>query len=174
MYNLPGTKKVRGNENPDPSWDMTGEIVSTSQGGKPVYVERVKNVRKVVKLDNAGNEIWMKTPAGQPVKPVTELVQDPEKPFVSQEFILWDLGNGITTKNYHFRPDPNEKKNRPATTVDVESLLAEIASMRNELAKVSANDTAITFDGAVEDSDPIDAELANDSKALKTKKKAKK
>ena len=103
----PVYKAIRGNMKPDPSWKHTGEIFQ----GEMVYIEKYMESVKIPRVDREGNEVWIKHPVtGEPIRQVMDMELVPRE----REFILHDLGNGQTVKNYFFRPDPDEEYRKAA------------------------------------------------------------
>lgn len=125
-----GSHKIAVSETPKIDWKMTGELVPTRDGPKPVYIETVPNLIKRQVTDNDGNPVYQKHPTtGQNIRPMTELVQDPDNPVLEREFILAHPGStGMVWKNYNFR-DTTPRKPEPA---DYDALLARVEQLERE------------------------------------------
>lgn len=117
---------VHAPETPKNDWELTGELHRTVNGAKPVYRERIKNLKKVQVVDENGVPQYQKHPTtGMNVRPMTELVQDEKEPFIEREFVLENPGTGMVWKNYNFRDNTPPKPEE----IDTDALLARIAAL---------------------------------------------
>lgn len=160
-----GRHWVRGDDTPDPNWIHTGELIRTTQGMKPIYKEVFPNLQKKPLTVN-GEVQWVKHPTtGQPLWMRMQQVVNPDAPSLEKEFILWDNGTGMTYKNYHFRPNAQDKARETAQReLSPEQLIEKLAALQNQYealaaqlhtAPVGVDDTDIDDDGI-----DVEAELA--------------
>lgn len=91
---------VRGNVTPPPGARYTGEL---HLGFQPVYAQKKRDWVRVPARDVDGNLLYHLNGDGTRRAPKWELVEGEE---YEVEFVIDDLGNGITTKNFYFRADP--------------------------------------------------------------------
>ena len=131
--------RIRGNKDPNPNWSLTGEIVQ----GQPVYYYDLPNyvVRDLIGPD--GKEVWeYNEKTNRPIRKIRERVIDPDEPTIRKEFIIVDLGNGITQKNFYFRPDPEEVQR-----VEAQEALADPSALLERFQAMEAELTALRGEG---------------------------
>jgi hypothetical protein len=101
--------------------EFRGEYINWGGVTKKVFHEKIE-VRETREItDNQGNPVWKRGPGGV-VLDVTMKVTSTTG-FKEREFIIDDLGNGMTEKIYKFRPDPleierKEKADRRSKFID--------------------------------------------------------
>jgi hypothetical protein len=122
--------RVRGNMTPP-----IGAEVKEIYDGKTVYVIRKPNLIPTPAVDGAGNEAWVVDPrTGSQIRRRMVLAPDPDKPFIEEEFVLMDLGNGVVKKNKLFRRPEGERAPRGSRASDqaevtIDSLSGEVHAL---------------------------------------------
>lgn len=120
-------KIVRGNLAPPEGAQLTGEL----HFGQPVYYEMVPTFERVLVRDPDGKPVWMMR-GDVKIKPEYELVQTGEE---RRDFVIEDLGNGMTFRNYDFRPDADEQRRAEERAANTpEALRRELDAMKRAFA----------------------------------------
>src|SRR5690606_30753623 len=143
----PATPNIRHDFTPHPEWETTGEVWPTDYGPQPVYREKVLKRTFVPVIGKDGEpEMIVNYKTGETIRPKTRPVDSWE----TREFILYPLGNGITGKNFHFRPDPADAQ-RAQRKVARESFMERLMQAA-ERKGLSPEEIADAID-ALEDTD---------------------
>jgi hypothetical protein len=94
---------------PDNS-EFRGEYINWGGQSKKVFWEKIENrVTEEVK-DHQGNVVWKRGPGGMVLDVPMRITRT--EGFTERDFIVDDLGNGMTQKVYQFRPDPLEQERK--------------------------------------------------------------
>lgn len=98
--------RIKHDVTPDPSWIPTGEYHRDTAGNQwPVYIERRYTTTREAIRDADGQPMYHLAADGSRRRPMYQRVRSGSR---DREFIYMPLGNGLTQKNYHFRPAPGE------------------------------------------------------------------
>lgn len=112
-------KAVRHNMEPPAEAEMTGEVHTNSAGDRfPVYRETVPVEGRRPQRDADGNVLYHLRPDGSRHRPMMEsFIQS----VVSREYVIEPVGNGITQKNFNFRPTKDELERKRMEKEDREA-----------------------------------------------------
>lgn len=143
-------KKVQHNLTPPDDAIMTGEVhVDTAGDRYPVYREVVTITGRKQMRDAEGQVLYHLRPDGSKHRPMMESYVMEEK---IRDFTIVPVGNGISQKNYNFRPQEGELEARKRLKDNQEGL-GELSKLLAEQGKtfgdlVSALKGAITAPAA--------------------------
>lgn len=146
---FPVAKIIRGNMTKPRNAQFTGRY----HGDQMIYSER-RPIRgdEVPLLDKAGKEV-QRTRNGL----TRTVTHRPIVDYEIREFVIEDLGNGQTPKNYAFAPDPNEvNKARLAEAATPEKMVAFMAKMDRLMKKMGLDEQDIDALMASDEADEDD------------------
>lgn len=137
-----GAVRIRPNLTKPRDAEFTGRY----HGADPIYHEKRPVFSMVTKRDDAGEIIYKLNRDGSRRCPLR--VQEVER-YEEREFVIVDLGNGMTTRNYDFRPDPEESARATAAeAAQPEKVLFELEVMRRALAKAGIDSEDLAKEAA--------------------------
>jgi hypothetical protein len=123
---FPAPKIVRGNTTKPRDAEFTGRY----HRDQPIYAEAEPVFEQRVVKDDAGEIIYELNRDGTRKRPKVKAVVKGHR---TREFILEDLGNGVVSKNYAFKPDPAEVERQRAQEATAPEALAAFVDKVNRV-----------------------------------------
>lgn len=148
MANLfPVQKIIRGNTSKPKDAEFTGRY----HGNQQIYAEKVAIIEQQVVKDAAGEVVYKHWNNGRKRPEMEPVVVGYE----TREFVIDDLGNGMTPKNYAFAPDPAEiAREQAREKASPERMVAFMERLEKGLNKLGVNLDEVLEHG--EDAEPVE------------------